>query len=214
MKRLPKVSDNYLKIQREKILDAAMMCFARKGFTETTILDICREVQMSTGAVYRYFKNKNEIIEASVQKHRTERSKRLTTIEEKEDAREMLDELYQLQVQRMLSPEPDSRAKIMIHSYGEALMNSHVSNIVTNNWEEMHERLEKIIRRAQKQGYINPALEVHTVAVLLTALHDGLLLQKVIAPDSSQVAGKVLTLTKTLFMTNKGRSAKDTPRKK
>ena len=209
---MPKVSDNYLKVQREKILDAAMMCFSRKGFTETTILDICREAQLSTGAVYRYFKNKNEIIEASVQKYRTERSKRLTPIEEKENAREMLDELYQFQMHRMLSPEPDSRAKIMIHAYGEALMNSHVSTIVNENWDEMNNRFEKIIQKAQKQGYINPALEAYAVAVLLLALHDGLLLQKVIAPDSSQIMEKVQSLTKALFMTKKGLDARDKPR--
>jgi AcrR family transcriptional regulator len=200
VKRLPKVSNEYLKIQHEKILDAAMMCFARKGFTETTIVDICREAQLSTGAVYRYFKNKNEIIEASIQKHRTERSRRLTPIEEKKDAREMLDELYQFQMHRMLSPEPDSRAKIMIHSYGEALTNSHVSTIVNENWDEMNTRLQKIIQRAKKQGYINPALEAHALAVLLNALHDGLLLQKVIAPDSSQIMEKALRATKTLLI--------------
>lgn len=201
---MPKVSDDYLEIQREKILDAAMICFSRKGFTETTIQDIRNEAQLSTGAVYRYFKNKNEIIEASVQKHRTDRSQRLTTIEEQADAQEMLEELYQLQVRRLLSPEPDNKAKIMIHAYGEALMNPQVSNIVKDNWEEMNRRLERIIQKAQKQGYIDPALDAHAVAVLLTALHDGLLLQKVIAPDSCQLTQKVLTVTKTLFMTNQG----------
>jgi AcrR family transcriptional regulator len=209
---MPKVSNEYLKAQREKILDAAMMCFARKGFTETTILDICHEAKLSTGAIYRYFKNKNEIIEASVQKHRTERSKRLTPIEEKKNAHEMLDELYQFQMHRMLSPEPDSRAKIMIHAYGEALMNAHVSTIVNQNWDEMNTRFEKIIQKAQKQGYINPALEAHAVAVLMNALHDGLLLLKVIAPDSRQILEKVLRLTKALFMTPKGLEARDKPR--
>lgn len=200
---MPKVNDSYLEAHREKILDAAMICFSRKGFTETTIPDICREAQLSTGAVYRYFKNKDDLIEASVQKHRAERSKRLTMIEEK-NAPEMLDRLYQLQVLRLLSPEPDNRAKIMIHSFGEALTNPQVSRIVKGNWEEMSGHFEKIILKAQEQGYINPAFEARAVAVMINAIHDGLLLQKVIVPESSGVIEKVLEVMRSLFVFGKG----------
>jgi AcrR family transcriptional regulator len=197
---LPKVSESYLEAHRQKILDAAISCFSRKGFTQTTIPDICNEAQMSTGAVYRYFQNKDEIIQASIQKHREDREKRLTTVEESENAHKMLSNLFQQQLFRLLSPEPDNRAKIMIHSYGEALTNPQVSTIVKNNWAEMNERLERIVRKAQKQGYINPSLEAHAIAVLLNAMHDGLLLQKVVAQDSSQVTENVLNTIRSIFM--------------
>lgn len=53
--------------QQEKIqhiLDAAVVCFAKKGFHSTTTAEICREAGMSPGHVFHYFSSKQEIIEA------------------------------------------------------------------------------------------------------------------------------------------------------
>lgn len=46
------------------ILDAAVVCFAKKGFHLTTTAEICREAGMSPGHVFHYFSSKQEIIEA------------------------------------------------------------------------------------------------------------------------------------------------------
>jgi AcrR family transcriptional regulator len=62
---MPKVSDTYLQERRQQILEAALSCFGRKGFHQTTVRDICEEAQVSPGAVYRYFKSKDEFFEAA-----------------------------------------------------------------------------------------------------------------------------------------------------
>lgn len=61
---MPKVSAEHLERRREQILEAAMSCFARKGFHETSMQDVFAESGMSAGAVYRYFKSKDAIIKA------------------------------------------------------------------------------------------------------------------------------------------------------
>ena len=58
------MSEEHLERRRQQILDAARACFIRKGFHETSMQDIFAEANLSAGAVYRYFKSKNEIIEA------------------------------------------------------------------------------------------------------------------------------------------------------
>lgn len=53
--------------QQEKmrhILDAAVVCFAKKGFHSTTTAEICREAGMSPGHVFHYFASKQEMIGA------------------------------------------------------------------------------------------------------------------------------------------------------
>jgi TetR/AcrR family transcriptional regulator, transcriptional repressor of aconitase len=59
---MPRVSDEYLEQRRQQILDAAQRCFARQGFHETSMQDVFRESGLSAGAVYRYFKSKDELI--------------------------------------------------------------------------------------------------------------------------------------------------------
>ena len=63
----PKVSEQHVEARRKQILDAAFACFAREGFHQTTMQEICREAGLSPGAVYSYFNSKEEIIEASCQ---------------------------------------------------------------------------------------------------------------------------------------------------
>jgi AcrR family transcriptional regulator len=63
---MPKVSEEHLEQRRRQILDAARRCFIRQGVHATSMQDIMAESQLSAGAVYRYFKSKNDIIAAIV----------------------------------------------------------------------------------------------------------------------------------------------------
>ena len=47
--------------RRQAILDAARDCFFTDGFEATTISQIADKVELSTGTLYLYFKNKEEI---------------------------------------------------------------------------------------------------------------------------------------------------------
>src|SRR5438105_8131749 len=45
--------------RRQAILEAALTCFASKGFTETTMEDIRKLAGASTGSIYHHFSNKD-----------------------------------------------------------------------------------------------------------------------------------------------------------
>jgi AcrR family transcriptional regulator len=47
---------------REKLIDAAIECFERHGFDETTTAMIATEAGVAVGTVYNYFSDKREII--------------------------------------------------------------------------------------------------------------------------------------------------------
>ena len=48
--------------KREGILRAAAGCFARNGFHQSSMKEICAAADMSPGSVYRYFPAKEDII--------------------------------------------------------------------------------------------------------------------------------------------------------
>jgi AcrR family transcriptional regulator len=62
--RMPKVSDAHRESRREQILIAAWKCFSRNGFHSTSMADVIREAGLSAGAVYLYFRSKDDIIVA------------------------------------------------------------------------------------------------------------------------------------------------------
>jgi AcrR family transcriptional regulator len=51
-----------------RIIDAALQCYEAKGLTGTTLEDIAKQAGISRRTLYRYFANKQEIIEAVVEK--------------------------------------------------------------------------------------------------------------------------------------------------
>ena len=63
---MARVSQEHLDARRRQILDGAARCFARNGFHATSMQDVLKEVDLSAGAVYRYFSGKEELIGAIV----------------------------------------------------------------------------------------------------------------------------------------------------
>ncbi|MFJ7071287.1 TetR/AcrR family transcriptional regulator [Streptomyces sp. NPDC098781] len=63
---MARVSQEHLDARRRQILDGASICFARNGFHATSMQDVLKEVDLSAGAVYRYFSGKEELIGAIV----------------------------------------------------------------------------------------------------------------------------------------------------
>ena len=50
---------------RRRILTAAMRCVAEVGYSQTTIREIARAADMTSGTLYHYFPNKNELLKAT-----------------------------------------------------------------------------------------------------------------------------------------------------
>jgi AcrR family transcriptional regulator len=61
---MPKVDQAHLDARRQQIVDAARTRFAGHGFARTSMADIVAESGLSTGAIYRYFTSKDELVVA------------------------------------------------------------------------------------------------------------------------------------------------------
>ena len=59
---MPAISALRMQDRYDTILDAAKGAFAAKGFEGTSIADIARIARISDGLVYRYFRNKRELL--------------------------------------------------------------------------------------------------------------------------------------------------------
>ena len=58
--------------RRTQILDAAVVCFAKRGFHQASMHDISAEAGISVGLIYRYFQNKEAVISAMADRHKQE----------------------------------------------------------------------------------------------------------------------------------------------
>lgn len=51
---------------RARIITAAMRCVAERGYSQTTIREIARVADMTSGSLYHYFPNKSDLLDATV----------------------------------------------------------------------------------------------------------------------------------------------------
>src|SRR6188472_2085017 len=58
--------------RKTQILDAAIICFAKRGFHPTSMHDISAEAGISVGLIYRYFENKEAVISAMADRHKNQ----------------------------------------------------------------------------------------------------------------------------------------------
>ncbi|MEJ0022097.1 MAG: helix-turn-helix domain-containing protein [Alphaproteobacteria bacterium] len=64
---MARVADPDLTERRKRqIMEAALACFRRKGFHQSSMQEICAEAHLSSGAIYRYFPSKTDIIAAII----------------------------------------------------------------------------------------------------------------------------------------------------
>lgn len=123
----------------DKIINAAMSCFARNGFHKTSIDDIARELQVSKGSIYYYFSNKSDIIYQVIE-HST---KYLTSYLEKENAVDQpLSQMIHNVVNNFITvaiTKPDA-IPVMYNRATEGLDNELIQRI-----NELHDSLTKLV---------------------------------------------------------------------
>lgn len=177
---MPKVVPEYLEQRRQQILDSAAACFTRSGFHQTTMQDICREAELSPGAVYRYFQSKEEIIQAMCARGRSEDAEQIRDAMELGETLDVFDELIRV---FFAGVEDRELCALSVELTAEARRNVFVAESLRLGRDQVLEPLTEIVRRAQARGEINPELDADGVAHVMLGVYQGLVLQKLLAPE-------------------------------
>jgi AcrR family transcriptional regulator len=177
---MPKVLPEYLELKRQQILDAAAACFAREGFHRTTMQDICGEVELSPGAVYRYFQSKEEIIQAMCTRGHEEDVETIREAMKLDNTLDVFDELIRLFFSGV---EDREFCALMVELISEARRDEMISESVREGWTQLMEPLSEIVVEAQARGEINPELDPEAVVSVMLGVYQGLVLQNLVRPD-------------------------------
>src|SRR5437763_14060115 len=113
--------------RRSQILDAALVCFAKRGFHQTSMHDISAEAGISVGLIYRYFENKEAVISAMANRHKKEISE---VLERARRAPTLLESLEILFTAPCCENEPRVISAFVVDLYAEASRNPRVADLV------------------------------------------------------------------------------------
>jgi TetR/AcrR family transcriptional repressor of uid operon len=190
-----KVDPEKYAAKKRQILDAAVTCFARRGFHKTTTAEICAEAGMSPGNLFHYFKNKSAIIEAIVEQDRHETA---AFYEKAKDAEDLFEEIYKLVEKRFAMVAEPVYRKIGIEIFAEAMRNPAIGQLVARNDAEATVALIGLFKRAAARGDIDASLDMSKLATWIAAMVDGAFGRAALDPyfdptDQGPVLREILT---------------------
>lgn len=183
---MPKVSQEHLDARRDEILDAACLCFARKGFHETTIADIREASGLSTGAIYGHFESKDAIVRAAADRALERLEAMVEIAREEPDPRHGLRRLYEAVTACATAPGEggleSSRLEVRLRA---AAIHDPDLRALVQRWyrtliPEIAELVERI--RADEGRPRDPPAE--RIARAIVAAMEGSLVQRVIDEEA------------------------------
>jgi TetR/AcrR family transcriptional repressor of uid operon len=176
---MPKLNPATQAARRSHILDAAEVCFARSGFHRTSMQDICKEAEVSAGAVYVYFKSKEELIAGIAERDRNKLAGEFAALAQEPDLTAALARLgahYAVE-------EPQHKRRMCVELGLEAGRNEAVGRIYHSVDRFVMDSFEQLFSRAVAEGRIKPDLDPRMLARIVAILGDGMFWRRATDPE-------------------------------
>ena len=188
---MPKISEEKRQARRDQILAASWRCFSRRGLHSTSMEDIVREANLSFGAVYLYYKSKDELILAACSAAFKEMQVLLVPIltrEEPYPLPELVRKITKIITQHAQRDKLNFGVAFLM-GWGEAQFNPKIKELVAGGQVLYRQALTAIVQKWQERGDIPARAKPVDIAKVLLSFFLGFIVQSAmiggIDPDSA-----------------------------
>ena len=177
---MPKVSDAHIEARRRQILDAASACFARQGFHQTSVQDICREAGLSAGAVYKYFPGKEHIIAASCLDCQQGIIDFITAAKSQGDPPlQTIDFIIEHGLEMLGGDAFREPTMMNVQVWSEAIRSEAVKEaLLATTFNTLGLAFADLFRQAQERGEVDPQLDAQALGITVMGMFHGLVLHR------------------------------------
>jgi len=167
--------------QTEAALDSAMQLFREKGYHATSIGDLSRAMQLTTGSIYKAFTDKRSLFAQVFARYLSLRQAALRErLAQCETGREKLTALLQFYVESVREIEGERGCLVAGSAVEIQTLDDDLAEAVSHALMRNQQTLQQLIVQGQQDGSINPALNADASASLMLCIVLGM-----------RVAGKV-----------------------
>lgn len=151
-------------VRRNEILDKAASLFETNGYNKTTVNDILREVNIAKGTFYYYFKSKEEVMDAIIDRYMEIGLERAEEVKARVDLSPTEKLLQVILALRM--GEPEGGVIEELHNPENALMHQKsITGIVLGLTPIMTD----IVKEGIVAGHFNTPFPAQTIQIMLAA---------------------------------------------
>jgi len=176
---VPKLAPKTQAARRDRILDAAENCFIRAGFHATTMHDICREADISPGALYTYFVSKDALIIGLCEREKERFAGDLARLASAPDFISAL----QAMAEQFCCHEPREKLRLHLEIAAEASRNPAIGDTVRNIDKSVRSGFAELLEKEKASGRINPRFPIETVVRAMSVIGDGLFWHRAVEAD-------------------------------
>jgi TetR/AcrR family transcriptional regulator, transcriptional repressor of aconitase len=188
---MPRISDERREARREQILDAARAGLLEHGLEAVSMEMIIARSGLSTGAVYRYFKGKDEIIAAAFTAATTEIAAAAAPVLANPKSRlpsqlvqELLDAWIRYSRSGVGAAASIDRMPTALHGWSYAQTDPQLKAALQASLRGFRDLCVPIIKQWQADGVVATGVEPDAVAQLLLSISLGFVAQRSLTGDA------------------------------
>jgi AcrR family transcriptional regulator len=194
---VPRISDDRREARREQVLEAARACLEEHGLEAVSMEMIIARSGLSTGAVYGYFKGKDQIINAVVTDGMAAMAADLAPVltnPEPPPFPEFVEQVLRTVVGFGRDKKGDiDRLRVSLHGWSHSQSDPELNAATSASYTGLRTLFLDVVRRWQNAGTFDLAADPQGVAELLTSITLGFVAQRALA-GSADVTAHVAAL--------------------
>ena len=199
---MPRLSDETRARRRQHILGSAWRCFSENGFHATSMDEVIAETGMSSSAVYRYFRSKEELIDATAEEGITRVRNifvRLMADKPTPTPAQTVETLVAELHSRTSNPEYDL-SKLALQTWAEAMRNPSLRDRTQHLYVDTRAHITELATRWQTEGHLPADGDPEaTAAAMFTLMHGLIVCHHLVADVPTDQLGRGLTALGSAF---------------
>ncbi len=185
---MPKLKPETLAERKQDILNAALVCFARSGYHQTTMDDIVAEAGLSKGGVYVHYDSKKALFQSlltwTIEQFAFDLDRMPST---DSTVIAQLKALMRAMVESMASPRFQEMSPLFLEMWVQHLNDAEVKQTALDSYAQFRTPLVKLIESGIDRGNLRP-VDALSMANILIAIPEGLMVQALVDSDSVDLA--------------------------
>lgn len=182
---MPRITDQTRERRRQHILTCAWRCFSGSGFHATTMDDLIAATGMASTTVYRYFRSKEEIIQASTDAALVRVRDFITAVLTQQPGpspAQMLALVVAEVEARAAHPDFDL-TRLALQTWAEALRDPALRDRAQALYREILDRITDLTAQWQADGRLGADTDPRDAAVALFTVMHGLIVMHHLVED-------------------------------
>ena len=171
---MPKISEEKWEAKKEEIIKVAFELFFSKGYSSVSVNDIIKEVKISKGGFYTYFKSKQEVFIAIVKRSDDKKTDIIKQLSKKMTATEKTRAYIHARLSSFLEEENRKWAKFANEFWSSVHYDVEMEQMANERFNTFFSDIESILREGIETGEFSNLIDINSFIYLMMSTIDGI----------------------------------------